>query len=771
MIEFAHLPEIWMLIGVGILSAALVWASYAFGKVKSGRWLKLALGSLRWTAIAAVIFCLLEPQKIETITRQPGIRLPALLDTSSSMSLKDTGESRFASAKNWIDQSFSAATPPHVSVELYSFADSLAAVPSVEALSPTGAATALGDALENLLYLASDDPMAGVVVVSDGIENVRQDIATVARAYRRKGIPIHTVTVGTTNEMRDIAIENVFARRAAPDQAPAKVIVSLRASGFRDHNIPVQVLEQNKVAALHTVRLREGLQDVELEFTPRQKGFQIYEVAIPPQPGEWLATNNRRQFGLEVIDPTIRVIYMEGTPQQPNNPLPEWKYLKDALESDPQIKVTTLFRQFTSSSGQHRDTIQSDPDSGEKIYPVEHPTKGFPRTLAALLHYDVVIHSDIRRESFTPEQLQNMAKLVEQFGGGFIMIGGNSAFGKGGYHRTILDRIIPVAMQQDNDSHARQFKMRVPSDAWSHPLIGLGSSPGETELIWTKKLPTLYGCNVVDRAKPGATVLAVDPSTRNAHGPGVVLAVQNVGKGRSMAFTSDTTRSWGKDFETLWGEPRNPALPLSEANCDSRYYRQFWVNAVRWLAAGRIGPTNNAVTLELAQSYCRPQEKVTAHIRVRDQHLHELSSAEVAILVSIGAQTNAIATARFDPSTRSYAAEFILKDPGSIIVVARASERGVVLGEDRQLLVCEEQDIEAATPRANPQLMADLSRISGGTAILRADAFDPETLFRGAPPVTVEYRRWPIWDKGLYLVLVLGLLSAEWAFRRIFGMA
>jgi hypothetical protein len=54
---------------------------------------------------------------------------------------------------------------------------------------------------------------------------------------------------------------------------------------------------------------------------------------------------------------------------------------------------------------------------------------------------------------------------------------------------------------------------------------------------------------------------------------------------------------------------------------------------------------------------------------------------------------------------------------------------------------------------------------------LRADAFDPETLFRGAPPVTVEYRRWPIWDKGLYLVLVLGLLSAEWAFRRIFGMA
>ena len=80
-----------------------------------------------------------------------------------------------------------------------------------------------------------------------------------------------------------------------------------------------------------------------------------------------------------------------------------------------------------------------------------------------------------------------------------------------------------------------------------------------------------------------------------------------------MAFTSDTTRTWGKDFETLWGERINPALPLNEFNCDSRYYRQFWVNAIRWLAAARIGRTNSAVTLELAQSYCLPDESRGHH--------------------------------------------------------------------------------------------------------------------------------------------------------------
>src|SRR5258708_13934460 len=115
-------------------------------------------------------------------------------------------------------------------------------------------------------------------------------------------------------------------------------------------------------------------------------------------------------FVLEVIDPTIRVVYMEGTPQQAGSPIPEWKYLKDALESDPNIKVKTLYRKY-GDKGQFLHTIGADPDTGEKIYPVEHPTKGFPQTLDQLLEYDVVIHSDIRKESFTPEQFQNMERL------------------------------------------------------------------------------------------------------------------------------------------------------------------------------------------------------------------------------------------------------------------------------------------------------------------------------------------------------------------------
>ena len=125
------------------------------------------------------------------------------------------------------------------------------------------------------------------------------------------------------------------------------------------------------------------------------------------------------------------------------------------------------------------------------------------------------------------------------------MIGGNSAFGRGGYHKTVLDRIIPLAMEGAYDNEATPTQLRIAPNAWTHPLVNIGNTTDDTRRIWTERFPTLYGYNRVERAKPGATVLGTGDD-------GVILlAVQEVGRGRTMAFTSDTTRSWGRDFETL----------------------------------------------------------------------------------------------------------------------------------------------------------------------------------------------------------------------------
>ena len=772
MIEFTHLLQArWLITGAALL-AALLGLSYWWARGNARRWLRLSLAGLRWAIMAAVVVCLLNPEWVEAIRHQQRARFAVLLDTSRSMATKDTAPTRLAAAKRWLEDNLAKAAPANISLNYYAFNDALTPLGSLDAAAPTGNATGLADALQNLLTVSSDEPLAGVLLCSDGIENMRRDPEAVAELYHRKGIRIHALTVGTTNDIQDIVLENVQVKRAVPNQAPARIGINLRAFGYRDQSVPIQLLSSNQVVGSKTVKLKDGAQRIEMEFTPRQRGFQIYEVRVPVQPGEWLATNNRRVFGMEVIDPAIQVIYMEGTPQQSGSSIPEWKYLKDALQSDPNIHVKTLYRQF-GSSGQFLNTVDADPDTGEKIYPVEHPTQGFPRTFGELLAYDVVIHSDIRKESFSAEQLQNMARLVEEYAGGFVMIGGHSAFGQGGYHRTILDRVIPVAMEQENDSQSRPFHLRVLPAALSHPLMALGATRTETEEIWARKFPILYGCNLVDRAKPGAVVLADDPTSRNAYGPRLVLAVQNVGKGRSMAFMSDTTRSWGRDFETIWGERIVPSLPLIESNCDRRYYRQFWVNAIRWLAAGRMVRTNNPVTLELAKSGCLPGERVAATIKVRDDQLKTIDTAEVALVLSGAGRTNPPVKAVFNRVDQSYEAELAAPQSGDFLVTARATSKGQKLGEDHQLLVCESGDRELADLRARPELMSDLARRSGGKSFTLATAPGPQVsdLFGTPPPETVETRRHPLWDRWWWLGLVLALLSLEWATRRLNGMA
>jgi uncharacterized membrane protein len=493
---------------------------------------------------------------------------------------------------------------------------------------------------------------------------------------------------------------------------------------------------------------------------------------LPVQNGEWLASNNRRLFGLDVIDPTIRVLYLEGTPQQPNISIPEWDYLKDALESDKDIKVKVLVR-ITGATGRRLRPGKSDPETGESVYPIEHATRGFPKTMEEMLKYDVIIHSDIRKESFTPDQLQNVARLVEEYGGGFVMVGGASAFGKGGYHRTILDRIIPVAMERSSDAETRLVQWQSPQRAWLHPLMALGATREETQAIWTTKFPRLYGCNLVDHAKPGATVLGHDATRRNAYGPVLLMAVQEIGRGRSMAFMSDTTRSWGRDFETLWGEPIDAALPISETNCDSRYYRKFWVNAVRWLAAAKIGKTNSAVALELSQSYAAPEAKVMASVKVRDPQMREITGANVSVVMSAPGKSSVSFTAAYDSSTRSHVAHVLPGTTGAYTITAIAAQKGQRLGQDQQLLVCEDLDREMAEVRANPDLLGRLAQLSGGRSFTTKDADlgSIASVWANTPAATVEYKRHPLWDRAWLLGTVLGLLTLEWALRRWKGLA
>ena len=72
------------------------------------------------------------------------------------------------------------------------------------------------------------------------------------------------------------------------------------------------------------------------------------------------------------------------------------------------------------------------------------PPPGIPRDLAELQKYDCLILSNIPATEMSLHQMDIIRTYVEDLGGGFIMTGGDQAFGLGGYYKTTLETILPV---------------------------------------------------------------------------------------------------------------------------------------------------------------------------------------------------------------------------------------------------------------------------------------------------------------------------------------
>jgi uncharacterized membrane protein len=776
MIEFNWTPDWRWLLPLLILTAGLWLWSYHTARGAAGRPWRMVLLGVRLVVLGALIVCLLDPQRVTQDRHfEPG-RVAVLLDTSRSMGWADRGATRLDLAKEWVKRELKV--PDGFVVNCYGFSSNLVALANVDDATLGGGRTDIAGALQNLALATAQDPPDSVWLLSDGGDNSFGNLEAAAKSFARKRIPIHTVVFGQTNEPPDIAIENVQARRVTVDQADTRAVVTLRSSGYQGQEVPVRILKGNAVQAETQVRLTGGRQQVEIQFTPPDPGFYIYTAEVPVQAGERLVDNNQREFGLSVVDRVIHVIYMEASGMEAGafQPL----YLKHALEDTADFKVKTLYTEQNFQAGRPVDdsiireqAAYVDPKNGDKIYRVRNSTEGYPKTLRDLLNYDVLIFSDVAKSDFTPEQLEATEKFVTEYGGGFAMVGGMTSFGSGNYQSTVINNLIPVAMEHQNDITSANFVPRVLETAWSHPLMQISADPEENRRIWTEKFPRLVGYNRVDRAKPGAAVLLENPYSATAYGPDVILAAQEVGHGRTMAFTSDTTYLWGQYFETIWGEKIDPNGPLTEANCDARYYKQFWANAIRWLAAPKFDRDKNRLALELPETYCPPGTALPVRVDAWNREGHRIADAAVSLHLMDENRELQTVKAVYSDAEQRYLATVRVPAAGRYFLRTTAAFRDGRNASDQQLVVGEETDLEMADVRAHPEKLAALAQWSGGES-LSAGQDNSQSVLQaavGGKPATIKYIRTSLWDRSWFLGAIIALLTAEWIARRVRGMA
>lgn len=188
----------------------------------------------------------------------------------------------------------------------------------------------------------------------------------------------------------------------------------------------------------------------------------------------------------------------------------------------------------------------------------------FPLTRDELAGYDVVILSDIGantlllhpdtflRGARRPNRLRLLADWVRD-GGSLVMCGGYYSFqgiyGSSRYRGTPIEDILPVEMLPVDD------RVEIPEGAIPDLLLPTHPVVADIEGEW----PYLLGCNEVT-VKPGAQLIATVQEYP-------LLVVGEVGRGRTLAWTSDIGPHWCPEAFVSWSG-----------------YARLWCQALQWLA-------------------------------------------------------------------------------------------------------------------------------------------------------------------------------------------
>ena len=93
----------------------------------------------------------------------------------------------------------------------------------------------------------------------------------------------------------------------------------------------------------------------------------------------------------------------------------------------------------------HRAELETVLEENGFVVEAISPTE-MPAELVELQRSHVLILSNVSAETLSSEQLQSIENYVRDLGHGFVVIGGERAFGPGGYTDTALERALPVEM-------------------------------------------------------------------------------------------------------------------------------------------------------------------------------------------------------------------------------------------------------------------------------------------------------------------------------------
>jgi uncharacterized membrane protein len=781
---FSGWSYIWLSSLAFALSVSVLLWSY---RTAPAGWPRVVCPLLKALGVAALAVCLLEPLWSGQRAK-PGANLFALVaDNSQGLQIRDRGAAQSrgemlrdlmtARGGNWqetLDNNFE--------LRRYYFDARLQPTKDFAELDFNGRSSRIGFTLRSLAERYRNRPLAGILLFTDGNATDLKGIPDLS------GLPpIYPVVLGSTDPVKDIAVQQVHATQTDFEDAPVSVQADVATHGYPNQEITAQLLDsEGKPAAEQTLTTRsdDDLLAFRFQLRPQTSGLCFYRFNVRarsellhPQAngssGEATLANNSTVLVVDRGHGPYRILYVSGRPNW------EFKFLNRAVQEDDQLQLVGLVRvakrepKFTfmgrageSSNPLYRGFENQSPDQVERYdqaVMIRLNTRdqlelraGFPRTPEDLYGYHAVIVDDLEAGFFSPDQATLLQKFVSERGGGFLMLGGMETFQEGNYQRTPIGDMLPVYLGRVEETNSPgPWHYDLTREGYLQSWARVRDNENDERARLQSMAPFLV-LNRVKEPKPGASLIATVSDGRGNSYP--ALTVEHFGRGRTAALTVGDFWHWG--------------FHDAEAHHDMD---KAWRQMMRWL----VTDVPNRVDLTAEPREEEGNGAVSLQVRVRDPKFQPLDNASISlqvkqVMTDSSSNSPGAVTVQVEPSGTEpglYQATFVPRFTGgyqaSVTVTnAEAVEVGrASAGWSTDLAADEFRSISP-----NVSLLQSIAQKTGGEVISpnQLERFTRELPQRHAP--VMDAWTFPLWHTPTMFGFALLCFVLEWGLRRWKGL-
>ena len=644
-----------------------------------------------------------------------------------------------------------AALRQRFQVKLFRFGGTAERMDDATGLRFDANETRLGDALEAARRELEMVPLSGLVLLTDGADNSRSPIADELLSLRAKQVPVFAVGVGSERFSRDIEVRRVETASTVLRGSTLVADVLVRQRGFNGVKVPLMVEDDGQLIGQSEIALPPDgdVAPVRVEMKMTTPGARLLTFRIPLQSGEQVTQNNSQQALVRVRDAREKILYVEGEPRY------EMRFVRAAIAADSNLQLVALQRTAD------RKFLRLNVDGPQEL------ADGFPVTRGELYSYRAIILGSIEASFFTHEQLAMLADFVNVRGGGLLLLGGRRSFAEGGYAGTPLADVMPVIVEGnatgDSVSFLADLTASLTPVGVSHAVTQVAGDEAKSAARW-RTLPSVTSVNRIHGVKPGAVTL-IEGTVPKGGRAGVpegaqlreyeqpLLVYQRYGRGISVALPIQDSWTWAFGADIPVGDPTFPT---------------FWRQLLRFLTSDVPG----RVVVRAQTDQVNPHTPVELRAAVVDSAFLSVNNAKVVAHVAGPAgPVRDIPLEWAVDRDGEYRASFTPDEPGIYAVhVEATAPNGSVTGDSTFVRVAD-LNAEFVDAEMRAPLLQRLARETGGRF------YTPGTVGTLAEDVAMSKRgvtvanEMDLWDMPVNFMLLVCLLSAEWGYRKLRGLA